>query len=109
MGRPGFNGAWNTQAGTPATKQRFTVADRAKLREYEIRLFRDSRAEGVSDTAACRAIVPQPGCLRVTRRNWYQQAEGDAAKRSGLSSAGIDRSGEMERDNLGQGAASVGA
>ncbi len=39
------------------TKQRFTPAYRAELRERGVRLFGENRADYSSDTAACKAIA----------------------------------------------------
>lgn len=41
------------------TKQRFTPAYPAELRERGVRLFRENRADYSSDSAAYRAIAPK--------------------------------------------------
>ena len=74
------------------TKQRFTPAYPAELRERGVRLFRDHRGEYTSDNAACRAIAPKLGCSPDSLRVWCQQAERDAGQRGGLTSAEKDRS-----------------
>ncbi len=45
------------------TKQRFTPAYPAELRERGVRLFRENRADYASDTAAYKAIAPKLGDL----------------------------------------------
>ena len=46
----------------PMSKQSFTPAYPAELRERGVRLFRENRADCVSDTAAYKAIAPKLGC-----------------------------------------------
>lgn len=80
------------------TKQRFTPAYPAELRERGVRLFRESRGEHSSDSAAYRAIAPKLGCSPDSLRVWCQQAERDGEKRGGLTSAEKDRIKELERE-----------
>lgn len=80
------------------TKQRFTPADPAELRERGVRLFRENRAEHASGTAASKAIAPKLGCSPDSLRVWCQQAEGDTGQRAGLTSAEKDRIKELERE-----------
>ncbi|WP_292978896.1 IS3 family transposase, partial [Paracoccus sp. UBA5162] len=80
------------------TKQRFTPAYPAELRERGVRLFRENRADYSSDTAAYKAIAPKPGCSPDSLRIWCQQAERDAGQRSGPTSAEKDRIKELERE-----------
>ena len=80
------------------TKQRFTPAYPAELRERGVRLFRENRAEYASDTAAYKAIAPKLGCSPDSLRVWCQQAERDAGQRAGLTSAEKDRIKELERE-----------
>lgn len=68
------------------TKQRFTPAYPAELRERGVRLFRESRGGYASDTAAYKAIAPKLGCSPDSLRVWCQQAERDAGQRVGLGS-----------------------
>jgi len=76
------------------TKQRFTPAYPAELRERGVRLFRENRTDYASDTAANKAIAPKLGCSPDSLRVWCQQAERDA----GLTSAQKDRIKELERE-----------
>jgi transposase len=86
------------------TKQRFTPAYPAELRDRGVRLFRENRGGYASDTAAYKAIAPKLGCSPDSLRVWCQQAERDAGQRAGLTSAeaGLtsaekDRSEPLER------------
>ena len=65
------------------TKQRFTPAYSAGLRERGVRLFRENRAEYASDTTAYKAIAPKLGCSPDSLRVWCQQAERDVGQRAG--------------------------
>ena len=80
------------------TKQRFTPAYPAELRERGVRMFRENRADYSSDTAAYKAIAPKLGCSPDSLRVWCQQAERDAGQRAGLTSAEKDRIKELERE-----------
>ncbi|WP_425496102.1 transposase [Paracoccus aestuariivivens] len=83
---------------SPMTKQKFTPAYPAELRERGVRLFRENRADYASDTAAYRAIAPKLGCSPDSLRVWCQQAERDSGQRAGLTSAEKDRIRELERE-----------
>jgi len=80
------------------TKQRFTPAYPAELRERGVRMFRENRADYSSDTAAYKAIAPKLGCSPDSLRVWCQQAERDTSQRAGLTSAEKDRIKELERE-----------
>jgi len=80
------------------TKQRFTPAYPAELRERGVRMFRENRADYSSDTAAYKAIAPKFGCSPDSLRVWCQQAERDTGQRAGLTSAEKDRIKELERE-----------
>lgn len=80
------------------TKQRFTPAYPAELRERGVRVFRENRADYSSDTAAYKAIAPKLGCSPDSLRVWCQQAERDTGQRAGLTSAEKDRIKELERE-----------
>ena len=60
------------------TKQRFTPAYPAELRERGVRLFRENRVNYSIDSAAYKAIAPKLGCSPDSLRVWCQQAERDA-------------------------------
>jgi transposase-like protein len=68
------------------TKQRFTPAYPAELRERGVRMFRENRADYSSDTAAYKAIAPKLGCSPDSLRVWCQQVERDIGQRAGLTS-----------------------
>ena len=80
------------------TKQRFTPAYPAELRERGVRMFRENRADFSSDTAAYKAIAPKLGCSPDSLRVWCQQTERDTGQRAGLTSAEKDRIKELERE-----------
>jgi len=80
------------------TKQRFTPAYPAELRERGVRMFRENRADYPSDTATYKAIAPKLGCSPDSLRVWCQQAERDTGQRAGLTSAEKDRIKELERE-----------
>jgi transposase len=80
------------------SKQRYTPAYPAELRERGVRLFRENRASYASDTAACKAIAPKLGCSPDSLRVWCPQAERDAGQRSGPTSAEKERIRELERE-----------
>ena len=80
------------------TKQRFTPAYPAELRVRGVRLFRESRGDYASDTAAYKAMAPKLGCSPDSLRVWCQQAERDAGQRGELTSAEKDRIKELERE-----------
>ncbi|MCH2075442.1 MAG: transposase [Rhodobacteraceae bacterium] len=81
------------------SKRRFTPAHPAELRERDVRLFQENRANYTSDSAAYRAIAPKLGCSPDSLRVWCQQAERDTRQRAGLTSAEKDRIKELERKN----------
>lgn len=80
------------------TKQRFTPAYPAELRERGVRLFRENRADYASDSAAYKAIAPKLGCFPDSLRVWCHQAERDRGEHGGLTSAEKDRIKELERE-----------
>ena len=80
------------------TKQRFTPAYPAELRERGVRMFRENRADYSSDTAAYKAIAPKLGCSPDSLRVWCQQTERVTGQRAGLTSAEKDRIKELERE-----------
>ena len=79
------------------TKQRFTPAYPAELRELGVHLLREHRAEYASDTAAYKAIAPKLGCSPDSPRVWCLRAKRDARQRSRLTSEEKDRIKELER------------
>lgn len=54
------------------TKRTHTPAYPTELRERGVRLFRENRADYANDTAAYKAIAPQPGCSPDSLRVWCQ-------------------------------------
>ena len=79
------------------TRQRFTPAYPAELRERGVRLIRENRGAYASDMAADKAIARELGCSPDSLRVWCQQAERDSGQRAGLTSAEKDRIRDLER------------
>ena len=79
------------------TKKTHTLAYPAELRERGVRIFRESRSDYSSDSAAYRAIAPKLGCSPDSLCAWCQQAERHAGERVGLTSAEKDRIKNLER------------
>ncbi len=80
------------------TKKKYNPAYPAELRARGVRLFQEQRSNYTSDTAACRATAPEPGCSTDSLRKWCRQAERDAGQRDGLTTAEKDRIKELERE-----------
>ena len=68
------------------THKKYTPQYSAEFRARGIRLYQEHRADYCSDNAAYCAIGGKLGCSPDSPRNWCQQAERDAGKRSGLTS-----------------------
>ena len=69
-----------------------------EVRERAVRMVFDHQAEHASQGATIRAIAPKIGCNRETLRSWVRQAERDAGKRPGLTSAESERIRALERE-----------
>ena len=59
----------------------------------------DQRAEYGSQWAAITSIAEKFGMTAETLRSWVRQAETDAGKRPGVSSAEAERIKQLEREN----------
>ena len=71
----------------------------AEFRERGVGLFREQRPHYPSDNATYKAIAPKLGYSPDILRSWYQQAERDEVKRSGLTSEEKARIKALEREN----------
>jgi transposase len=71
----------------------------AEIRERAVRLVFEHQHEHESQWAAICSIAVKIGCTAETLRRWVRQAERDAGKRPGLTTAERERLKELEREN----------
>jgi transposase-like protein len=64
-----------------------------------VRLVFEHQHEHESQWAAICSIAVKIGCTAETLRRWVRQAERDAGKRPGLTTAERERLKELEREN----------
>lgn len=70
-----------------------------EVRERAVRLVQEHEREYPSQWAAIRSIAEKMGCTREALRRWVRQAERDAGRRPGLTTAEQQRVKELEREN----------
>ena len=70
----------------------------AEVRERAVRLVFEQLGAHESEWSAIRSIADKIGCTADTLRRWVRQAERDAGKRSGLTTAERERVKELERE-----------
>jgi transposase len=70
-----------------------------ELRGRAIRLVDDIAQDAGSVTAACRRVGEELGINTDTLRGWVKQAQVDAGKRPGTSTADVARIRQLEREN----------
>jgi transposase len=70
-----------------------------ELRERAVRLVADVLDDAGSVTAACTRVGEQLGINRDTLRGWVKQAQVDAGRRPGVSTADAARVKALEREN----------
>jgi transposase len=70
-----------------------------ELRERAVRLVADVLEDAGSVTAACTRVGEQLGINRDTLRGWVKQADVDAGRRPGVSTADAARLKALEREN----------
>jgi transposase-like protein len=71
----------------------------SEVRERSVRLVTEQLSEHESEWAAICSIAGKMGCTADTLRRWVRQAERDAGKRPGLSTAERERLKELERES----------
>jgi transposase len=70
-----------------------------EVRERAVRMVFDHLGEYDSEWAAIRSIATKIGCTAETLRSWVRQAERDAGRRPGLTTAERERLKQLEREN----------
>lgn len=70
-----------------------------ELRDRAVLLVEDVAGDAGSVTAACRRIGEQLGINTDTLRGWVKQAQIDAGKRPGTSTADAVRIRQLEHEN----------
>ena len=71
----------------------------AEIRERGVRLVQSTEQDHDSEWSAIRSVAEKIGCTAETLRKWVRQAERDAGKRPGLTTAEHQRTKELEREN----------
>ena len=70
-----------------------------EVRERAVRLVFEQEQDHESQWAAIRSIADKSGMTAETLRKWVRQAERDAGRRPGLSTAERDRLRSLEKEN----------
>ncbi len=70
-----------------------------EVRERAVRLVEEQLREHDSEWAAMRSVAAKLGCTTETLRKWVRQAQRDAGRRPGLTTAERERLTELEREN----------
>lgn len=71
-----------------------------EVRERAVRLVAEQMESHESEWAAMRSVAAKLGCTTETLRRWVRQAQRDAGKRPGMTTAERDRLRELERENV---------
>jgi transposase len=71
----------------------------SEVRERAVRLVLEELDAHESQWAAICSVAGKLGCTAETLRKWVRQAERDAGKRAGLTSAERERLRQLEREN----------
>ena len=70
-----------------------------EVRERAVRMVSDHQGDHASQWAAIASIAAKIGCTPETLRLWVRQAERDAGRRVGPTSAESERIKALEREN----------
>jgi transposase-like protein len=70
-----------------------------EVRERAVRMVSDHQGDHASQWAAIASIAAKIGCTPETLRLWVRQAERDAGRRAGPTSAESERIKALEREN----------
>ena len=70
-----------------------------EVRERAVRLVEEQLREHDSEWAVMRSVAAKLGCTTETLRKWVRQAQRDAGRRPGLTTAERERLTELEREN----------
>ena len=70
-----------------------------EVRERAVRMVLEHREDYGSQWEAIRSIAEKIGCSAEALRSWVRQAEVDAGRRGGLTSAERARVKELEKEN----------
>jgi transposase len=70
-----------------------------EVRERAVRLVEEQLGAHESEWAAMRSVAAKLGCTTETLRKWVRQAQRDAGRRPGLTTAERERLKELEREN----------
>ena len=72
----------------------------SEVRERAVRLVLENEGQHDSQWTAIRSIAAKIGCTAETLRKWVRQAERDAGRRPGLTTADRERLKQLERENF---------
>ena len=70
-----------------------------EVRERAVQMVLDHQGDHASQWAAIASIAAKIGCTPETLRLWVRQAERDAGRRAGPTSAESERIKALEREN----------
>ena len=71
-----------------------------EVKDRAVRLVLDNQGDHASQWAAITSIASKIGCTRETLRRWVIQAERDAGKRPGSTTAEREELKKLQRENF---------